>query len=244
MLKPLWLSGSCGKNWRKWIYLLLLFRWRERGGSRAGFCLFSKSTLTYCFSSPQRVAAGWTEDGESGLFADQLSKCTLWSVHKFPDLCLGDTLHMSQPHSLWSLHHLFLNFQYIFSSSSKSCKELAAKLKQEGNSPADKEPILALVAVECGAPVCSAASRAAPVFSCQRSSANAFRIAKRVRSQDGKLRGEARVAKVGWPKRGVDTSAKWLRASPGRLPHPGLWLHRAFAAAAGGCGFPREPGSP
>lgn len=115
--------------------------WGERGSSSAGLCLFSKSALAYCFSPLQRVAAGWTEDGESGLFADQLSKCTLWSLHKFPDLCLGDTLHMSQPCSLWSLHHLFLNFQYIFSSSSKSCKKLAAKLKQEGNSAADKEPI-------------------------------------------------------------------------------------------------------
>jgi len=114
--------------------------WGGEGASGTGLYLFSRSAFTYCFSPLQRVAAGWTEDGESGLFADQLSKCTLWSLHKFPDLCLGDTLHMSQPCSLWSLHHLFLDFQYIFSSSSKSCKELAAKLKQEGNSSAAKEP--------------------------------------------------------------------------------------------------------
>lgn len=91
------------------------------------------------------------EDAESGPFADPLSKCTLRSLHKFPDLCLGDTLHMSQPRSLWSLRHLFLNLQYIFSSSSKSCKELAAKLKQEGSSVADKELVLALAAAESGA---------------------------------------------------------------------------------------------
>lgn len=117
--------------------------WGGRGGSGAGLCLFSRSALVYCLSPPQRVAAGWMEDAESGPLADQLSKCTLWSLHKFPGLCLGDTLHMSQPRSLWSLRHLFLNFQYIFSSSSKSCKELAAKPKQEGSSPADKELILA-----------------------------------------------------------------------------------------------------
>lgn len=139
---------------------------------------------------------------------------------------------MSQPCSLWSLHHLFLNFQYIFSSSSKSCKELAAKLKQEGNSPADKELILALAAVECGAPACSTASRAAPVFRCQRSSANAFCITTRARSQDGRLRHKAKMAKLRWPKGGVDALAKWLQAHPGHLPHLGLWIHRTFAKAA------------
>lgn len=137
----MWLSGSFGKKQRKWICLRLLFRLGGKQGALGQVCAYSKSALTYCFSPLQRVAAGWTEDGESGLFAAQLSKCTLWSLHKFPDLCLGDTLHMSQPCSLWSLHHLFLNFQYIFSSSSKSCKELAAKLKEEGNSSADKELI-------------------------------------------------------------------------------------------------------
>lgn len=139
---------------------------------------------------------------------------------------------MSQPCSLWSLHHLFLNFQYIFSSSSRSCKELAAKLKQEGNSPADKELILALAAVECGAPACSTASRAAPVFRCQRSSANAFCITTRARSQDGRLGHEAKMAKLRWPKGGVDALAKWLQAHPGHLPHLGLWIHRTFAKAA------------
>lgn len=103
------------------------------GSTRASLCLISKSAFRYCFSPPQSVTAGWTDDGESALFVHQLSKCTLWCLHKFPDLCLGDILHMSQPYSLWSLHHLFLNFQYIFSSSSKGCKELDATLKQEGN---------------------------------------------------------------------------------------------------------------
>lgn len=73
-------------------------------------CAYLAKVLSSLASPLSRVAAGWTEDGESGLFADQLSKCTLWSLHKFPALCLGDTLHMSQPCSLWSLHHLFLNF--------------------------------------------------------------------------------------------------------------------------------------
>lgn len=60
--------------------------WEEEGEERAGLCLFSRSVLTYCFSLPQRVAAGWTGAGESGLFAEQPSKCTLWALHKFPAL--------------------------------------------------------------------------------------------------------------------------------------------------------------
>lgn len=41
---------------------------------------------------------------------------------------LGGTVHMSRPHSLWSLHHLFSDFQYIFSFPFTSCKELKAEL--------------------------------------------------------------------------------------------------------------------
>jgi len=63
------------------------------------------------------------------------------------------------------------------------------------------------------------------------------------RSWDGKLGGEAKVVKLGWPKGGVETLATWLQVSPGHLPHPRLRLHGAFAVATGGHDFPGEPGS-
>lgn len=143
-------------------------------------------------------------------------------------LCvLGDPLHMSQPCSLWSLHHLFLNFQYIFSSSSKSCKELAAKLKQEGSSPADKEPILALATVE---PQSVARLLEQLLSSAARGAALTPPALQRGRSRDGKLRCEAKVAKLGWPEGGFDALA--IQASnPGCLPYPGLQL--PFARATG-----------
>lgn len=180
-------------------------------------CLFNK-VLSSLASPLLRVAAGWTEGGESGLFADQLSKCTLWSLHKFPALCLGNTLHMSQPCSLWSLHHLFSNFQYIFYSSSKSCKELAAKLKQEGSSPADKEPILALITVEPQ----SVARLLEQLLS------SAARGAARARMENSDVRpkwqdwGGQKEVLTPWPSK---------QASLHCLPHPGLQL--PFARATG-----------
>lgn len=51
------------------------------------------------------------------------------------------------------------------------------------------------------------------------------------------------MAKLGWAKGRIDTLAKQLRVSLAHLPHPELQLHRASAKAAGGCDFPREPGS-
>lgn len=40
---------------------------------------------------------------------------------------------MSKPRSLWSLHHLFSDFQYIFSFPFTSCKELKAEVIAQPN---------------------------------------------------------------------------------------------------------------